>query len=574
MEGDADSPKPAAVVKVLSSAKDLEEIASWGSIYDTAYASQNAVNDDPTLNFSGYDNSFTPRIPHELHVVHEWVERTCDRVLALQPRRVVELGCGNGMILLRCAGATERYAACDLSEQAMEYVDRTLRMPKFRHLHANNIVVTSLGGAHESLKFAHETLDTIVCNGVSMYFPSATYLLECIQNALAALQPGGKFFLGDVRCNSLLHHFHAACQLAQAPDDLPVSELLLRINKGVRFEKELLVDPDFFLALAGRLPGLAAVDLDIKRGEFHSEFSMFRYDVTFTKDGGPAAVAKKKPVAYELLPYDAARHSAKNLTATLERDQPNVLALSGLVDARLAQLDCLVQKVKTGTVASKTNGDLLAEIAEAATALAPVEPEAMYRLGEAAGYTTTLFWPPGQPAVFDVLFVRNAAFPTADSRAAVEPLALAAARRQWGTRKGDMVVPQKLLHTDYELYTNRGQLANGSAGLDDGRRTLTSTQVREIPLSTLNRLNDIIRVRTWFEFGSPSLNVPCVPVDWWCFLCLLRALTHHLARAFAGGGVEGGGARHHAGVHGAVGVRGPDAHADDVQWQGGSQGAA
>jgi amino acid adenylation domain-containing protein len=162
MEGDHDSPQkpPAAINKVLSSAKDLEEIASWGSIYDTAYASQNAVNDDPTLNFSGYDNSFTPRIPHELHVVREWVERTCERVLALQPRRVVELGCGNGMILLRCAGETQRYAACDLSEQATEYVDRTLQLPKFRHLAEKNIVVTSLGGAHESLKFAHEKVRT------------------------------------------------------------------------------------------------------------------------------------------------------------------------------------------------------------------------------------------------------------------------------------------------------------------------------------------------------------------------------------------------------------------------------
>ena len=49
------------------------------------------------------DNSFTPRIPHELHVVKEWVERTCDRVMALKPRRALELGCGNGMIMLRCA---------------------------------------------------------------------------------------------------------------------------------------------------------------------------------------------------------------------------------------------------------------------------------------------------------------------------------------------------------------------------------------------------------------------------------------------------------------------------------------
>jgi pimeloyl-ACP methyl ester carboxylesterase/acyl carrier protein len=259
--------------------------------------------------------------------------------------------------------------------------------------------------------------------------------------------------------------------------DLPLSELLLRINKGVRFEKELLVDPDFFLALAGRLPGLAAVEMDIKRGAFHSEFSMFRYDVTFTKEGGAAAVAAMSPVSYELQPYDAMLHSPQQLTAILEREQPDVLALCGLVDARLAELDCLVHKVKTGTVTSKTNGDLLIEIAAAATARVPVEPEVMYRLGEAAGYTTTLFWPPGTPAAFDCLFVRNTTFPTADARAAVEPLALAAARLQWGTRKGDAVMPLRLVRTDYELYTNRGQLARGSAGLDDGRRTLTSTQV-------------------------------------------------------------------------------------------------
>ena len=71
-------------------------------------------------------------------------------------------------------------------------------------------------------RFKHENLDTIICNGVSMYFPSATYLLEVVQNALAALQPGGKFFLGDVRCNTVLPHFHSACQLHQVQYAYPV----------------------------------------------------------------------------------------------------------------------------------------------------------------------------------------------------------------------------------------------------------------------------------------------------------------------------------------------------------------
>ena len=34
----------------------------------------------------------------------------------------------------------------------------------------------AIAGAHEAGRFAHLGLDTVVCNGVSMYFPSADYL--------------------------------------------------------------------------------------------------------------------------------------------------------------------------------------------------------------------------------------------------------------------------------------------------------------------------------------------------------------------------------------------------------------
>eukprot|EP00959_Pyramimonas_sp_CCMP1952_P235650 4924807-Pyramimonas_sp.AAC.3 len=347
------TPKDGGLTKVSSSKKDLETIASWGAIYDSAYSSQNAVNDDPTLNFSGYDNSFTPRIPHELHVVREWVERTCERCLRFKPVRCLELGCGNGMILLRCAPHCQRYVAADLSETAVEYVKDIMKRPQFRALKEDNIVDTALGGAHESVRFAHEKLDTIICNGVSMYFPSAAYLLECVQEALAALEPGGTFFLGDVRCNKVIYHFHAAAQLYQAKEELSVEELRVRINKSVKYEKELLVDPELFMLLPGRIPGLAAVEMDIKRGEYHSEFSMFRYDVTFHKAAGDARTAAPTTfVPYDVQEYDAAKHSAEALTKTLSEDKPAVLAVSGMVDARLAMCESMVQKMRAGTVQS------------------------------------------------------------------------------------------------------------------------------------------------------------------------------------------------------------------------------
>ena len=36
-----------------------------------------------------------------------------------------------------------------------------------------------------------------------------------------------------------------------------------------------------------------------------------------------------------------------------------------------------------------------------------LEPEALYRLGEDHGYRVELFWPPGQAAKFDALFIKH-----------------------------------------------------------------------------------------------------------------------------------------------------------------------
>ena len=79
-----------------------------------------------------------------------------------------------------------------------------------------------IAGAHEAARFSDKRLDTVVCNGVSMYFPSADYLTSVVENSLTAVRPGGHF-LGDVR-NFLLHrHFHASVQLfiADPGYDLP-----------------------------------------------------------------------------------------------------------------------------------------------------------------------------------------------------------------------------------------------------------------------------------------------------------------------------------------------------------------
>ena len=173
-------------------AKDLADAEAWGAVYDEAYAARDALDEsDPSLNFSGYGNSYTPGRVHRPEVVREWVETICDRIAGLRPRRALELGCGNGMILLRIAKLCERYVGTDLAANAVDYVrDVITRHPDFTLPHCG----LAIAGAHEARRFAEERLDTVVCNGVSMYFPSADYLTSVVENSLARSNPAGTSF--------------------------------------------------------------------------------------------------------------------------------------------------------------------------------------------------------------------------------------------------------------------------------------------------------------------------------------------------------------------------------------------
>ena len=54
--------------------------------------------------------------------MREWVETTVARILALQPRRVLEIGCGTGLLLYRIAPHVERYVGTDFSQTALDAI--------------------------------------------------------------------------------------------------------------------------------------------------------------------------------------------------------------------------------------------------------------------------------------------------------------------------------------------------------------------------------------------------------------------------------------------------------------------
>ncbi|TDD79478.1 non-ribosomal peptide synthetase, partial [Actinomadura rubrisoli] len=257
-----------------------EQIAEWRQIYDAEYTEVGTVVHGEE--FAGWDSSYDGA-PIPLEDMREWRETTVERIRAIRPhpRRVLEIGVGAGLILTRLAPESEEYWGTDFSAPVIEKLKHDLggsggSSPQEWHaLGPDSAVRLSCRPAHDMGGLPEGHFDTIVINSVAQYFPGAGYLQDVIAKATRLLVPGGALFLGDVRDLRTVRCLHAAVQLGRGGGDLAA------VERSVRMEKELLLDPAFFAALDGP----ERVDLFIKRGTRHNELTRHRYDAVLWKAG-------------------------------------------------------------------------------------------------------------------------------------------------------------------------------------------------------------------------------------------------------------------------------------------------
>ncbi|HEU4560010.1 MAG TPA: amino acid adenylation domain-containing protein, partial [Longimicrobium sp.] len=393
-----------------------EQVSEWETLFDDTYA-QDEEEDDPALALKGWNSSYTGEpIPRE--EMRAWVEDTVERILALRPERVLEIGCGTGLLLFRVAPHTRAYHATDFSGVVLEHVRR----------HAAGLPQVSLseGEADDLAEFAGAGFDLVVVNSVAQYFPDLDYLLRVLEGAAAALRPGGRIFVGDVRSLPLAGAFHASVELARAPEGLPTEQLQARVRRGMAEEQELLLDPALFDAGRARMPRLGRVEVQVKRGDYDNEVSRFRYDVVLHLDADIADAVD--PVVHEWSGDDA-----DGLRALAE-GSASALLVRGVPDARVRE------HVRAYELVSARGGaaDAGAVRALAARDAGGIAPEALFALaGELARGVEVR---PGASGTLDVLF--HPADDVAHFPAAVDverPWESYANDPQWGRRMRALV---------------------------------------------------------------------------------------------------------------------------------------
>lgn len=374
---------PAAVV---AQAGQTNQVSQWETVWNHAYK-QGATAPDPTFNVSGWNDSYTGR-PLPAEQMREWVEHTVQRILACQPQRLLEIGCGTGMLLFRVAPHCTFYCGVDIAQEALHHIAQ--------HLGSLGEKVTLRQSAADNFAgFAPADFDTVVINSVTQLFPSIDYLVDVLKKALHVVQPGGSIFVGDVRSLALLEAFHASVHLHQAPATLAVAQLQQRIQRSIYNDEELFIAPAFFLAFAALHPQITHVELQLKRGHFHNEMTRFRYDVVLHVGQAAPTPERSQPTALQPTVVEWQKEdTAATLRQRLQQEQPPLLVLRNVPNARLARelrlLELLQENATRDNAATSVAG--LRQSLQQMNASTYVEPEAFWALREALPYAINVVW--------------------------------------------------------------------------------------------------------------------------------------------------------------------------------------
>jgi SAM-dependent methyltransferase len=245
-----------------------EHVADWRSLYDRTYAEPAA---DPAFNISGWNSSYSEtRIPDD--EMREWVAATTSRIAAWSPQRVLEVGCGTGLLLARLAPQTSTYVATDPSVVALDGIRELIAAdPRLAHVRTLLLPADDFGDVEI------DSFDTVIINSVIQYFPSIEYLLAVLNAAVAVTQAGGRVFVGDVRDLRLLEAYCASV-IAHRNEVPHEADLLRRAKHRAEHEDELVVDPEFFRVLAAKTPRISHIEVLLKQGRARNELTRFRYD--------------------------------------------------------------------------------------------------------------------------------------------------------------------------------------------------------------------------------------------------------------------------------------------------------
>jgi SAM-dependent methyltransferase len=371
------------------------QVRRWRKTYDLSQLTKTAAASPLAFNIAGWNSSYT-RQPLPQEDMREWVQTTVDRVSALVPTEVLEIGCGTGLLLLRLAPACKRYVGVDFSVSVLARLQEQLAQRE----DLRKKIELLERSAEDFEGFAENSFSTVLLNSVAQYFPSRAYLNRVLENAVRVVKPGGHIFIGDKR-NFVLQRVQAASvEACQVAPETSVAELRERIERRLRNEPELVPSPGYFLSLKQRFPKISRVEIYPRRGNRDNEMARFRFDAILW-----IGTESTRRVEISFLDPPAQGWNAQKIRSLLADPKPDGIGLARIGNSRVARDMTLLAQLASADPQSSFS-ELQKKLDR--TEAEGIHPEEIVQLAAETGYKATVSWASCYfDGSYDAAFIRS-----------------------------------------------------------------------------------------------------------------------------------------------------------------------
>ncbi len=468
------------------------QVEDWNAVFETTHI--DAADGELTFNIKGWNDSLTGA-PIPAEHMREWVDTTVDRLLDRPAKRVLEIGCGTGLLMWRLLPYVTEYTGTDFSRPAVEWLRDGLRRRPAHQARLHHREATDFTGVDAA------SADLVVINSVVQYFPDRDYLDAVLDRAVDATADQGRIFVGDVRNLALAPQFYARQALAHAEPGASAQNVARAARDLAHRDSELLISPEYFTALAARSPRVTGVEILPRRGQHRNEMSLYRYDAVLHVGDRPAA-----PEA-EVVTWGEQVYDLGLLSARLEHGGPDALLVRGVANDRLTRDN---------------------ELLGAPVRTTAVDPEDLWALEDSTPYRVSVSWAAADPqGAMDVLLVRQDAHddrpllvphptpapstrltntPTRHRRATEEVSAADGLRSWLAERLPSHLLPARIVEVTAVPRTGTGKLDRGALDglVRAGRTTKRSDSAAEAPRTGLERT----MADAWAQvLGLPDIGI-------------------------------------------------------------------
>lgn len=246
----------------------------WAKLFDHQYE-KIITKDNPIEDTSVWKSSYTKDFIPKNEII-DWANgfvKKIDRYLN-KDTSILEIGCGNGLILNKVISRVKNYTGVDNSFFAIESIKKSPVFESIKHKiklhHCDASEIQNIDG---------NDYDLIILNSVVQYFPSVEYLLNFLLSLKFKLRSSAVIAIGDIRSYHTSNlHYYEKIKSKQNEKSFGAS-LKKKIDFLKDTEKETLFSPIFFKTLHLLFDWISSVSITSKSSIYLNEMTKYRYDV-------------------------------------------------------------------------------------------------------------------------------------------------------------------------------------------------------------------------------------------------------------------------------------------------------